>query len=272
MPNTMPEIPCATTSILKGKPQVMIAAHNIRKSFGQLPVLRSISLELARGEVMAVIGPSGSGKSTFLRCLNHLETIDHGTIIVEGETLVDTDTAGHAHYVSETKIRHICRRMGMVFQSFNLFPHLTVLENIIEAPVVVKKMARASIVPKAEALLQKVGLLEKRDAYPNRLSGGQKQRVAIARALAMEPDILLFDEPTSALDPELTGEVLRTMRELAQEHMTMLVVTHEMGFAREVAHRVVFMDQGEIVEQGQANEFFANPQHARTQAFLHNML
>jgi polar amino acid transport system ATP-binding protein len=162
--------------------------------------------------------------------------------------------------------------MGMVFQSFNLFPHLTVLENIIEAPIVVKGLKREQIVPKAEALLHKVGLLEKRDAYPNRLSGGQKQRVAIARALAMEPDILLFDEPTSALDPELTGEVLRTMRELAQEHMTMLVVTHEMGFAREVANRVIFMDKGEIVEQGPAEAFFAAPQHARTQAFLQNML
>ena len=262
MPNTMP----------KDRPATMIAARHICKSFAQAPVLRGISLELARGEVVAIIGPSGSGKSTFLRCLNHLETIDSGTIIVEGETLVNTDATGHAYYVADTKIRHICRRMGMVFQSFNLFPHLTVLENIIEAPILVKKMARASIVPKAEALLKKVGLLEKRDAYPNRLSGGQKQRVAIARALAMEPDILLFDEPTSALDPELTGEVLRTMRELAQEHMTMLVVTHEMGFAREVAHRVIFMDRGEIVEQGPANEFFAHPQHARTRAFLHNML
>ena len=164
------------------------------------------------------------------------------------------------------------RKMGMVFQSFNLFPHLTVLENIIEAPMLVKKLSRAAIVPQAEQLLQKVGLLDKRDAYPNRLSGGQKQRVAIARALAMGPDILLFDEPTSALDPELTGEVLRTMRELAQEHMTMLVVTHEMGFARDVANRVIFMDKGEIVEQAPAKEFFSHPQHERTRAFLRNTL
>ena len=174
--------------------------------------------------------------------------------------------------MSDGEIRKIGRKMGMVFQSFNLFPHLSVLENIIEAPMLVKKLKREHIVPKAEALLKKVGLLEKRDAYPNRLSGGQKQRVAIARALAMDPDIMLFDEPTSALDPELTGEVLRTMRELANEHMTMLVVTHEMGFAREVANRVIFMDGGAIVEQAPAEAFFANPQHERTQAFLQNML
>ena len=253
-------------------PDVMISAQGIHKAFGGVEVLRGVSLDLLRGEVVAVIGPSGSGKSTFLRCLNHLETIDRGTIVVEGETLARNDDAGKAHYAPEAQIRQIGRKMGMVFQSFNLFPHLSVLENIIEAPMLVKKLKREHIVPKAEALLKKVGLLEKRDAYPNRLSGGQKQRVAIARALAMEPDILLFDEPTSALDPELTGEVLRTMRELAQEHMTMLVVTHEMGFAREVANRVIFMDKGEIVEQGASDAFFAAPQHERTKAFLHNML
>ena len=253
-------------------PQAMISAQNIRKSFGTTPVLRGISLELLRGDVVAIIGPSGSGKSTFLRCLNHLETIDSGRITIEGDVLVDTDAQCRAQYFSDAKIRSIVRKMGMVFQSFNLFPHLTVLENIIEAPMLVKKMPRAAIVPVAEALLQKVGLLDKRDAYPNRLSGGQKQRVAIARALAMGPDILLFDEPTSALDPELTGEVLRTMRALAQEHMTMLVVTHEMGFAREVANRVVFMDKGEIVEQAPAAQFFAAPQQQRTRAFLQNML
>ena len=253
-------------------PDTMISAQNICKGFGGVPVLRGVSLELARGEVVAIIGPSGSGKSTFLRCLNHLETIDSGRILIEGDTLADNGADGRAQYVPEAQIRRIGHKMGMVFQSFNLFPHLTVLENIIEAPVIVKGMKREQIVPKAEALLRKVGLLEKRDAYPNRLSGGQKQRVAIARALAMEPDILLFDEPTSALDPELTGEVLRTMRELAQEHMTMLVVTHEMGFAREVANRVIFMDKGEIVEQGASDAFFAAPQHERTKAFLHNML
>ena len=251
---------------------VMISAKDIHKAFGGNEVLRGVSLDLLRGEVVAVIGPSGSGKSTFLRCLNPLETIDSGSVTVEGEVLAQNDATGKAQYVSEAQIRKIGRKMGMVFQSFNLFPHLTVLENIIEAPILVKKMKREAIVPKAEALLKKVGLLEKRDAYPNRLSGGQKQRVAIARALAMDPDIMLFDEPTSALDPELTGEVLRTMRELADEHMTMLVVTHEMGFAREVANRVIFMDGGNIVEQAESTAFFANPQHERTKAFLQNML
>lgn len=253
-------------------PDVMISAQGIHKAFGGNEVLRGVSLDLLRGEVVAVIGPSGSGKSTFLRCLNHLETIDRGSITIEGETLARSEGEGKAQYVDDAEIRRIGRKMGMVFQSFNLFPHLTVLENVIEAPIIVKGMKREQIAPKAEALLKKVGLLEKRDAYPNRLSGGQKQRVAIARALAMEPDILLFDEPTSALDPELTGEVLRTMRELAEEHMTMLVVTHEMGFAREVANRVIFMDGGHIVEQGPAETFFASPQHGRTKAFLHNML
>lgn len=251
---------------------VMISAQAIHKSFGNVSVLRGVSLELGRGEVVAVIGPSGSGKSTFLRCLNHLETIDRGTIVIEGRTLAHSAGEAKAQYVSEAEIRQIGRKMGMVFQSFNLFPHLTVLENIIEAPLIVKGLKREQVIPRAEELLAKVGLSSKRDAYPNHLSGGQKQRVAIARALAMEPDILLFDEPTSALDPELTGEVLRTMRELAEEHMTMLVVTHEMGFAREVANRVIFMDGGHIVEQGPSADFFADPKHERTKAFLHNML
>ena len=251
---------------------VMISAQAIHKSFGSVSVLRGVSLELGRGEVVAVIGPSGSGKSTFLRCLNHLETIDRGTIVIEGQTLAHSEGEAKAKYVSEAEIRQIGRKMGMVFQSFNLFPHLTVLENIIEAPLIVKGLKREQVIPMAEALLSKVGLSAKRDAFPNNLSGGQKQRVAIARALAMEPDILLFDEPTSALDPELTGEVLRTMRELAEERMTMLVVTHEMGFAREVANRVIFMDGGHIVEQGPSADFFAAPKHERTKAFLHNML
>ncbi|MBI1626584.1 amino acid ABC transporter ATP-binding protein [Comamonas suwonensis] len=250
----------------------MISAQGIHKAFGSNEVLRGVSLDLLRGEVVAVIGPSGSGKSTFLRCLNHLETIDRGTITIEGEVLAQSGGEAKAQYVSDAEIRKIGRKMGMVFQSFNLFPHLTVLENIIEAPVIVKGLTREQIIPKAEALLAKVGLAAKRDAYPNHLSGGQKQRVAIARALAMEPDILLFDEPTSALDPELTGEVLRTMRELAEEHMTMLVVTHEMGFAREVANRVIFMDGGHIVEQGPSEAFFAAPKQERTKAFLYNML
>jgi polar amino acid transport system ATP-binding protein len=250
----------------------MLIAEDVRKRFGALEVLKGVSLEIGKGEVVAVIGPSGSGKSTFLRCLNHLETIDRGRIEIEGETLVSSPAAGAAQYVPAADIRRICGRMGMVFQHFNLFPHLTVLENVIEAPLTVKGLSRDEIIPKAEALLRKVGLLEKQHSYPARLSGGQKQRVAIARALAMEPDIMLFDEPTSALDPELTGEVLRAMRELAEEHMTMLVVTHEMAFAREAASRVVFMDGGEILEARPARELFAAPAHPRTRAFLENML
>ena len=250
----------------------MIDAQGLHKRFGSLQVLKNVSLQLGRGEVVAVIGPSGSGKSTFLRCLNHLETIDQGRITIEGEALVSTNAQGQCSYAPEREARRICRKMGMVFQHFNLFPHLSVLQNIIEAPMVVKGMSAADITPKALELLAKVGLSSKADAYPARLSGGQKQRVAIARALAMEPDIMLFDEPTSALDPELTGEVLRTMRQLADEHMTMLVVTHEMGFAREVASQVVFMDQGELIEAQPARDFFAHPQHARTRAFLEHML
>ena len=253
-------------------PDVMVHAQGVCKAFNGVQVLKNVSLDIHKGEVVAVIGPSGSGKSTFLRCLNHLEVIDAGTVIVEGETLVATNAQGAAQYAPDAQMRAILRRMGMVFQSFNLFPHLTVLQNIIEAPMVVKGMPRDQIMPKAEALLRKVGLQSKADAYPARLSGGQKQRVAIARALAMEPDIMLFDEPTSALDPELTGEVLRTMRELAEEHMTMLVVTHEMGFAREVANTVAFMDQGELIEAKPARAFFEECSHARIRVFLENML
>ena len=251
---------------------VMVQARDIRKAFSGVAVLKGVSLDIHKGEVVAVIGPSGSGKSTFLRCLNHLEVIDSGSVVVDGATLVQSNAQGAAHYAPDAELRRILRRMGMVFQSFNLFPHLTVLENIIEAPMIVKGMAREQIMPKAQELLRKVGLLEKADAYPARLSGGQKQRVAIARALAMEPDIMLFDEPTSALDPELTGEVLRTMRELAEEHMTMLVVTHEMGFAREVANTVAFMDQGELIEAKPARAFFEACSHPRIQTFLENML
>lgn len=253
-------------------PALMVHALDIHKCFGTLDVLKGVSLDIGKGEVVAVIGPSGSGKSTFLRCLNHLETINRGHIDIEGEMLVSTDASGTCHYVADVDIRRICGKMGMVFQHFNLFPHMTVLQNVIEAPMTVKGLRREEIIPKAEALLRKVGLLDKRESYPSRLSGGQKQRVAIARALAMEPDIMLFDEPTSALDPELTGEVLRTMRELAEEHMTMLVVTHEMAFAREVASRVVFMDEGEILESRPSRELFASPEHPRTRAFLENML
>ncbi|POR11068.1 MULTISPECIES: amino acid ABC transporter ATP-binding protein [Diaphorobacter] len=250
----------------------MIEARDVRKAFGHVQVLRGVSLSVHRGEVVAVIGPSGSGKSTFLRCLNHLETIDSGHIAIEGETLATTDAQGRCAYVPDAEVRRIGAKTGMVFQHFNLFPHLTVLENLIEAPMVVQGLARDAAIARAEALLDKVGLAQKRDNYPSRLSGGQKQRVAIARALCMEPDIMLFDEPTSALDPELTGEVLRTMRELAEERMTMLVVTHEMGFAREVANTVAFMDQGELIAARPAGEFFADPGHERARAFLQHML
>ncbi len=259
MPNTTSEAP-------------MIDARDVRKRFGHNEVLRGVSLRVARGEVVAVIGPSGSGKSTFLRCLNHLETIDSGHVAIEGQTLATTDAQGRCAYAPDAELRRICAKTGMVFQHFNLFPHLTVLENLIEAPMVVQGAPRAEAVARAEVLLDKVGLAAKRDNYPSRLSGGQKQRVAIARALAMQPDIMLFDEPTSALDPELTGEVLRTMRELAEERMTMLVVTHEMGFAREVAHTVAFMDQGELIAARPAREFFADPGHERARAFLEHML
>ncbi|WP_312561363.1 amino acid ABC transporter ATP-binding protein [Anaerospora sp.] len=250
----------------------MIQMENIYKNFAQLTVLNNVSLAVEKGEVVAVIGPSGSGKSTLLRCLSRLEVIDRGSIKVGEEILAADVPGGKSRYAAETEARRICRKMGMVFQHFNLFPHLTVLENVIEAPQVVQGISRESIVPEAELLLSKVGLLEKKDAYPSRLSGGQKQRVAIARALAMKPDIMLFDEPTSALDPELTGEVLKAMRQLAEEHMTMVVVTHEMAFAREVAHRVIFMDKGEIVEEGTPQLLFNSPQHPRTQAFLNSAL
>ena len=254
------------------KTDLMIDAQHIRKSFGTLEVLKDVNLQVRQSEVVAIIGSSGSGKSTLLRCLNHLETINGGSIAIEGQTMVSSNTAGHAQYKSDKEVKALCSKMGMVFQQFNLFPHMTVIQNIIEAPMTVKKMRKEQILPLAHELLAKVGLAEKHDNYPSQLSGGQKQRVAIARALAMEPDIMLFDEPTSALDPELTGEVLRTMRQLADEHMTMLVVTHEMGFAREVASRVVFMDGGELIESRPAAEFFANPEHPRTRAFLDSML
>ena len=222
-----------------------IKATNIWKKFNNLEVLKGIDLEVNEGEVVAVIGPSGGGKSTLLRCLNKLETVDKGSITIDGEELC-RETSGGTEYVKNNDVRRIACKMGMVFQQFNLFPHMTVLENLIEAPVNVQKRDKAEVIKEAEVLLAKVGLSDKRDVYPRKLSGGQQQRVAIARALAMKPAIMLFDEPTSSLDPELTGEVLRTMRELADEKMTMVVVTHEMGFAREVATKVVFMADGHI--------------------------
>jgi ABC-type polar amino acid transport system ATPase subunit len=243
-------------------PTPVLALENLHKAFGKLEVLRGIDLTIAPGEVVAVIGPSGSGKSTLLRCVNFLERPTSGRVIFKGEP-VQTD---------EKHLNQLRSRIGMVFQRFNLFPHMTVLGNVIEAPIKVKGMSRADAVARGEKLLQRVGLSEKRHEYPVRLSGGQQQRVAIARALAMEPDLMLFDEATSALDPELVGEVLGVMQDLAKEGMTMMVVTHEMGFAREVADRVVFMDGGVIVEQGPPKEVIGNPQHARTKEFLRKVL
>ncbi|AVU33813.1 TPA: amino acid ABC transporter ATP-binding protein [Serratia marcescens] len=240
----------------------MIRVHNLQKQFGENHVLRGISCRIAANEVVCVIGPSGSGKSTFLRCINALETLSGGEIEVNGFAVHD----------QKTDLNKMRESVGMVFQRFNLFPHMTVLENIIMAPVSVKKRPRAEAIAQAEQLLHKVGLLDKIDAYPNSLSGGQQQRVAIARALAMEPKIMLFDEPTSALDPELVGEVLAVMKSLAHEGMTMVVVTHEMGFAREVADRVLFIDQGIIQEEGAPQQIFSHPANPRTQAFLSKVL
>ncbi|HAA09368.1 MAG: amino acid ABC transporter ATP-binding protein [Syntrophomonadaceae bacterium] len=250
----------------------VLQANDIYKSFGQLKVLKGVSLEVKKGEVIAIIGPSGSGKSTLLRCLNRLETIDRGTITITGEYMVKSEKDGRAVYSSEKDITRLRRKMGMVFQNFNLFPHKSVLENLMIAPMLVNQVSADQAEETARNLLDKVGLAQKANNYPFELSGGQQQRVAIARALAMNPDIMCFDEPTSALDPELTGEVLRVMRDLALEHMTMIVVTHEIGFAREVANRVIFMDEGLIVEQGTASEVLLNPQQERTQSFLSTVL
>ncbi len=240
----------------------MITVKNLQKSFGEHQVLQGIDQTIEQGEKVVVIGPSGSGKSTFLRCLNLLEVPTGGEIWFEGQNITSKETDIHA----------LRQKMGMVFQQFNLFPHLTVLENITLAPVRLKLQSPQQAQEKAKSLLERIGLWEKANAYPGQLSGGQKQRIAIVRALAMNPDVMLFDEPTSALDPEMVGEVLELMKDLANEGMTMVVVTHEMGFAREVATRVLFMDEGKVLEQGAPDTFFGNPQHPRLQDFLSKVL
>lgn len=240
----------------------MIQVSNLQKSFKNLKVLKGIDVEIKQGEVVVVIGPSGSGKSTFLRCLNLLEEPTGGEVIFEGTSITD----------KHNDINKLREKMGMVFQQFNLFPHMTVIENITLAPCKLKKLSKEKAEEIALALLKRIGLEDKAKAYPNQLSGGQKQRVAIARALAMSPDVMLFDEPTSALDPEMVGEVLDVMKELASEGMTMVVVTHEMGFAKEVSDRVLFMDEGKILEDGSPEEIFDNPKHPRTKDFLGKVL
>ncbi|WP_408923734.1 amino acid ABC transporter ATP-binding protein [Corynebacterium marquesiae] len=250
----------------------MISAQNVHKSFGQLEVLKGIDLEVQPGEVACLLGPSGSGKSTFLRCVNHLDKATAGRLYVDGELIGYREKNGTLYEISEKEAAEQRSDIGMVFQSFNLFPHRTVMENIIEAPVQVKKIPEETARARAMELLEDVGLASKANNYPVQLSGGQQQRVAIARAVAMDPKLMLFDEPTSALDPELVGEVLRVMKDLAAEGMTMLVVTHEMGFAREVADKVFFMDGGVVIESGSPAEVLDNPQQARTKDFLASLL
>src|SRR5471030_368827 len=244
----------------------MVKAEGVHKRFGRLEVLRGISLEVGRGEVMCVLGPSGSGKSTFLRCINHLEKIDNGRLWVDGELVGYRQRGDKLYELRDGEVAKRRAEIGMVFQRFNLFPHKTALENVIEAPRLVRGVSRSQATQDATALLARVGLSDKLASYPSQLSGGQQQRVAIARALAMKPKLMLFDEPTSALDPELVGDVLDVMRDLAREGMTMIVVTHEIGFAREVGDAVVFMDGGVVVEQGDPTEALTNPQHERTRS------
>ena len=250
----------------------MVLADRVSKSFGTNQVLKSISLTVNRGEVMCLVGPSGSGKSTFLRCINHLEVLSAGRLSVDGELIGYREANGKLHELHPREAARQRRGIGMVFQLFNLFPHMTALENVAEAPCRVKGLPKAQVEQQARDLLARVGLADRADYYPAHLSGGQQQRVAIARALAMEPKLMLFDEPTSALDPELVGEVLEVMKGLAKSGMTMIVVTHEMGFAREVADSLVFMDGGVVVESGDPREVLASPQHERTQAFLSKVL
>ncbi|MEV5890806.1 amino acid ABC transporter ATP-binding protein [Nonomuraea fuscirosea] len=250
----------------------MVHARAVRKHFGHLEVLKGIDLDVRAGEVVVVLGPSGSGKSTFLRCVNHLETIDGGAIHVDGELIGFQASGGKVRHLRKKEITRQRGEIGMVFQQFNLFPHMTVLQNVIEAPVGVRGEPREQVRERAHALLRRVGLADKAGSYPRQLSGGQQQRVAIARALAMRPKLMLFDEPTSALDPELVGEVLATMKGLAEDGLTMIVVTHEIGFAREVADRVVFMDEGVVVESGTPADVLDNPSSPRTKAFLSRVL
>ncbi|MFE3447830.1 amino acid ABC transporter ATP-binding protein [Nonomuraea sp. NPDC059194] len=251
---------------------VMVRAEQVCKSFGHVDVLKGIDLEVRNGEVMCVIGPSGSGKSTFLRCINHLEKINAGRLWVDGKLIGYREHGGKLHELKEREVAAQRKDIGMVFQRFNLFPHMTALENVMEAPQRVKRESSAAVRTRAAELLERVGLGGKMRNYPAQLSGGQQQRVAIARALAMQPKLMLFDEPTSALDPELVGEVLDVMKGLARDGMTMVVVTHEMGFAREVGDSLVFMDDGLVVEKGAPREVLANPQHERTKLFLSKVL
>jgi polar amino acid transport system ATP-binding protein len=250
----------------------MVQAEAVYKNYGRLEVLKGITLEVAAGEVMCIIGPSGSGKSTFLRCINHLEKIDGGRLSVDGELVGYRQQGDKLYELREREVAAKRAEIGMVFQQFNLFPHMTALQNIVEAPVRVKKEDRAEALVRGQDLLEQVGLADKGDSYPRQLSGGQQQRVAIARALAMRPKLMLFDEPTSALDPELVGDVLDVMRKLAHEGMTMVVVTHEMGFAREAGDSLVFFDDGCVLERGHPRDMIANPQHERTKAFLSKVL
>lgn len=263
--------PMAETAAQQSQ-QPLVQIRGLHKSYGRQEILRGIDLDVQRGEVMCIIGPSGSGKSTLLSCVNHLERFDAGHIRVDGELIGYRDAGDHLRELSRSKVARQRRRIGMVFQQFNLFPHMTVLENIIEAPTRVLGRPKAEAIARGRELLDRVGLASREKAHPAALSGGQQQRVAIARALAMDPILMLFDEPTSALDPELVGDVLAVMQDLATSGMTMMVVTHELGFAREVGDELVFIDQGRITERGKPREVLANPREERTRAFLSKVL
>jgi len=261
-----------TPTVSEAPAEYMVKAENVHKSFGRVEVLKGIDLQVRPGEVMCIVGPSGSGKSTFLRCVNHLEKINGGRLWVNGRLMGYREKNGRLYELRDREVAEQRRDIGMVFQRFNLFPHMTALENVMEAPLRVKRLPKAQVRARAEELLARVGLADRRDNYPSQLSGGQQQRVAIARALAMDPALMLFDEPTSALDPELVGEVLSVMQQLAADGMTMMVVTHEMGFAREVGDSLVFMDGGVVVEQGDPREVLADPKHPRTREFFSRVL